>query len=193
MLSVIILAGGRGSRMGGVDKAQITLDGVRLIDILVDELSESEVIVVSPYLRSDSLQIISENPPFGGPVAGIAAGAAALRGTDLVAVISVDAPDSPRMLPLLINAVSTAPEADVAVVRAADGYMQPLCAVWRAESLHRALSQLDTVRDRAAKALLAEAKTVIEIPGDGTERDYDTLAELAQRGRAEIPEDLHGR
>lgn len=186
MLQVIVLAGGRGARMGGVDKAQVTLDGVRLVDHLVDSLAGVPVVVVSAQLRLD-VPVVSEDPPFGGPVAGIAAGFRSLEAPDLVGVLSVDAPDSATLLPLLIDALSADPQADVAVVRAADGHVQPLCAVWRAAGLARALSELHTVRDQAAKKLLGAAHRVIQVTGDGAERDYDTLAELGERGRAELP------
>lgn len=190
MLSVIVLAGGRGQRMGGVDKAQVTLDGVRLVDHLLAGLGDHPVVVVSP--RTDlgvAVPLISEDPPFGGPVAGIAAGLRALDAPELVGVLSVDAPDSPALLPLLVEALSHHPGADAAVVRAADGHIQPLCAVWRAEGLAQALARLDTVRDQAAKRLLRAADLIIEVDGDGTERDYDTPAELAERGDV----GLHGR
>lgn len=72
-------------------------------------------------------------------------------------------------------------------MRAADGQVQPLCAVWRAGGLREALARLDTVRDQSAKRLLRAAGRVIEVPGDGAERDYDTMAELSRRGHAELP------
>jgi len=192
MYAVIILAGGRGSRMGGVDKAQVTLDGVRLVDHLLARLAprdDAPVVVVSPTLTLPvaGVEVVSEAPPYGGPVAGIAAGVAAVGDVDCVGVISVDAPDSAELLPVLAAALAADGSADVAVIRAADGHLQPLCAMWRTDSLHRALSRLDTVRDQAAKKLLAAAGTVLEVAGGGAERDYDTLAELAERGRAELP------
>lgn len=187
MPAVIVLAGGRGQRMGGVDKAQVTLDGVRLVDHLLAALSDHEVVVVSPQPDLGvAVPVVSEDPPFGGPVAGIAAGFQTLEGADLVAVLSVDAPDSPALLPLLLDALAHHPAADAAVVRAADGHVQPLCAVWRAAGLERALGRLDTVRDQAAKKLLRAADLVIEVDGDGTERDYDTPGELAERGEVGI-------
>ena len=38
-LDVIILAGGRGTRMEGRDKATVRVDGQRLIDLLLDEVA----------------------------------------------------------------------------------------------------------------------------------------------------------
>ena len=181
LIETILLAGGRGERMGGVDKASVRLNGRRLIDHLLPALP-GPVIVVSPHDLSlpDAARRVSEDPPYGGPVAGIAAAAPLIR-SDLVAVLSVDAPDSPALLPALADALTVAPDAGVAVTRAADGWVQPLCAVWRRDALLAALATLESTRDIAAKRLLAAA-TVVEVPGAGLDTDYDTLAELAQRG-----------
>lgn len=181
LIETILLAGGRGERMGGVDKASVRLNGCRLIDHLLPALP-GPVIVVSPHdlPLPDAARRVSEDPPYGGPVAGIAAAAPLIR-SDLVAVLSVDAPDSPALLPALVDALTAAPDAGVAVTRAADGWVQPLCAVWRRDALLAALATLESTRDIAAKRLLAAA-TVVEVPGAGLDTDYDTLAELAQRG-----------
>lgn len=185
MVNVIILAGGEGSRMGGVDKSAVLLDGRPLLRHLLDSLGrEHAVVVVSPR-EIAGVPSVSEQPPLGGPVAGIAAGAHALpREAEFTAVLAVDAPRSAQFLPVLTAAIG---EADVAVTVAADGWLQPLCALWRTESLHLALEALDGVRDRPAKALLRLAETVVEVPGDGRETDYDTLAELSGLGVVELP------
>ncbi|MBD8030553.1 molybdenum cofactor guanylyltransferase [Corynebacterium gallinarum] len=183
-MNVIILAGGQGTRMGGVDKASVQLNGRRLVDHLLGQLKGHDVIVVSPHLLP-GVATTSEQPPFGGPVAGIAAGIAALdHHSDVTAILAVDAPHSAEMLPALQAALGTA---DVAVTVAADGWIQPLCAVWRTTSLIEALTSLGEVRDRPVKALLRQAATVVEVPGDGTEADYDTLGELTTLGEVELP------
>ncbi|NLZ58738.1 MAG: NTP transferase domain-containing protein, partial [Corynebacterium sp.] len=118
-MNVIILAGGEGSRMGGVDKAAVRLDGRTLLTYLLEALGdEHDVIVVSPRVI-DGVDTISEQPPLGGPVAGIAAGAQSLPcAEEFTAVLAVDAPYSAEFLPTLIAAIG---DADVAVTRAADG------------------------------------------------------------------------
>jgi len=181
LIETILLAGGRGERMGGVDKASVLLDGRRLIDHLLPALP-GPVIVVNPHdlPLPAGVRRISEDPPFGGPVAGIAA-AAPLTGGELVAVLAVDAPDSPALLPELVDALRATPAAGVAVARAADGWVQPLCAVWRREALLSALGSLERTRDIAARKLLAAAVSV-EVPGAGLDTDYDTLDQLATRG-----------
>ncbi|WIM68622.1 NTP transferase domain-containing protein [Corynebacterium breve] len=127
---------------------------------------------------------MSEDPPFGGPVAGIAAGVSRLS-TDFVAVLSVDAPRSARLLPALYSAVESS-TSDCAVVRSSDGFVQPLCALWRKTSLLAALDALGDPRDKSAKSLLRHAKSVAEIAGNGDERDYDTAAELSELGDVQL-------
>lgn len=194
-LDVIVLAGGRGSRMGGRDKAVVRVDGQRLIDVLLDDVSMlpgvMQVVAVSsrdPQLRP-GVKVVAEEPPFSGPVAAVAAGARALatEACTHTAVLAVDAPESSGLVPELLDALDEVPEADVAAVREVSGHLQPLCAVWRTRSLHRVLDEVAAdggLTDRAAKLLLARAE-VVEVVGTGEERDYDTLADLADYGEVE--------
>lgn len=184
-LGVIILAGGRSTRMGA-DKAAVRVDGVRLVDALLASLPpDLPRVVVSPF--DLGVPTVSEDPPFGGPVAGIAAGCEALH-TELIGVLAVDAPASASLLPQLTRAVlgteAHAP-ADAAAVRAADGQIQPLCAVWRRPVLVEQLGRAGT-RNVAAKALLGGVEKLVLINGTGAERDYDTAAELAELGEVEL-------
>ena len=180
MSGVIVVAGGRGTRMGGVDKASITLAGERLIDRLLRQLPyDAPVAVVSPYPLG--MPQVCERPLFGGPAAGIAAGHAALAGTSesTTAILAVDAPDSPQMLPALEQALESS-GADVAVATL-DGLPQPLCALWRTEALTRALEELRDPRNKPAMHLLRLAGTIAEVEATPAVRDIDTLDELRAR------------
>ncbi|MEX3505089.1 molybdenum cofactor guanylyltransferase [Corynebacterium sp. LK2510] len=185
-VGVIVLAGGRSTRMGA-DKAQVRVDGRRLVDKLVQCLPEvADIVVVTPQpVTVPRARVVSEDPPYGGPVAGIAAGEAALaEACTLVAVLAVDAPASPRHLPGLVSAVRNAPASGCAVV--VDGsFLNPLCAVWRRDALQAALVSVGT-RDVAAKALVRAAGNRVEIAGNGWERDFDTPDELSTLGNVEL-------
>lgn len=183
MRGVIILAGGRGTRMGGVDKASVILAGERLIDRLVRQLPYGmPTAVVSPYRLG--MPQVCESPLFGGPVAGIAAGHAALSNLTLstTAVLAVDAPDSPQMLPALAAALEDS-GADVAVATL-DGHLQPLCALWRTEALTHALTELGEPDNQPAMRLLRLARTVVHVVGNDSVRDIDTVDELRARRQA---------
>ncbi|MEU4744233.1 NTP transferase domain-containing protein, partial [Actinosynnema sp. NPDC023658] len=47
--AAVVLAGGRGSRLGGVDKASLVVDGRTLLDHVLDAVAAArQVIVVGP-------------------------------------------------------------------------------------------------------------------------------------------------
>lgn len=193
-LAVVVLAGGRGTRLrpnATTDKGSVRVGGRRLVDIVVDQLPYgTPVAVVSPFPLGRPQ--VCENPLFGGPAAGIAAGVRALGSVPdgLIGVLSVDAPDSPRLLPALADALlaqrfsdGVTPHPSAAVARAADGWVQPLCAVWHRADLETALRALDArhggAHNVSARRLLRAAPGgIVSIVGHGAERDYDTADEL---------------
>nr|WP_291314752.1 molybdenum cofactor guanylyltransferase [Corynebacterium sp. UBA2622] len=178
-VGVIVLAGGRSTRMGA-DKAQIRVGGRRLVDKLLSTLPPAAPrVVVSP--ADLGMPTVAEDPPFGGPVAGIAAGVTEL-GTPLVAVLAVDAPRSAALLPALRNALG---DGDCALAVSDDGFDQPLCALWRRRSLLDALAKTGS-RDAPARALVRAARCVARVPGRGLERDFDTPEALAELGPVEL-------
>lgn len=92
----VILAGGTAARMGGIDKAAIELHGRTLLELAVEAfLDADEVVVVAPDAVPTSRPVttVCEDPPHGGPVAGLLAGVdALLRRPRLVGVLAVDMP-----------------------------------------------------------------------------------------------------
>lgn len=176
MDGAIILAGGQSRRMGGADKAQVRAFGLRLVDRLLRQLPYGmPTIVISPHYLG--MPQVCESPLFGGPVAGIEAGARALSDCERLALFAVDAPDSPQLFPDLSGALDAAPTADGAITRAADGYLQPLCSLWHTDSLFACLGALKCTRGVSVRRLIRGAD-IVEVAGWGAERDYDTPAEL---------------
>ena len=71
----IILAGGRGSRLGGVSKADLTVGGRRLLDVVLEAVRRARTtVVVGPVAAPDGVLVTLEDPPGTGPAAGIVAG-----------------------------------------------------------------------------------------------------------------------
>ena len=114
--TAIVLTGG-GSRRLGRDKATTPVAGRRMIDRILTALPADVPVVVvgpDPQVRRP-ITVTREDPPGGGPAAGIAAGLAAVS-TPLVAVL---AGDMPFAVPALLR--MPRPTAD-AVVPRADGH-----------------------------------------------------------------------
>ncbi|MGJ9406078.1 NTP transferase domain-containing protein [Nesterenkonia aurantiaca] len=84
-ISAILLAGGRGSRLGGVDKALLRRGAQTQIERWIQELQGRDIatVVVGPPalepLIPGSVPLVREAPGFAGPAAGVLAGAAALQ------------------------------------------------------------------------------------------------------------------
>ncbi len=142
-VDVVLLAGGGSSRMGS-DKASLPVAGRRLIDHVLDDLTRQaavgRVVVVAPETLALPAGLLHtmENPPGGGPVAGLVAGLAALGSgpADRVVVLTCDAPRAGRLVPQL-----TGPELSdaEAVIATSGGRPQYLLACYRVGALLRAL------------------------------------------------------
>ena len=176
--SAIVLAGGRGSRLGGVDKASVEYAGRALLArSLAAVEGATPVVVVGDERRVDAEVLWTrEAPPLGGPVAGLYAGLA-LVAYDEVVVLAVDMPH--------VDARTTARlrEArgghDVAVLVGADGRRQLAFAASRA-ALGRARPEV--VDGCAVRALLARLD-VVEVVAEGSEaHDVDEPGDLLGPG-----------
>lgn len=99
-LAAVILSGGTARRLGGVDKSTVEYAGARLLDRSLAAVVDAEpVVVVGPPVPTERpLVFTREDPPLGGPVAGLLAGAAAVREAaggdppEWTAVLAVDMP-----------------------------------------------------------------------------------------------------
>ena len=95
LLAAVVLAGGTAVRLDGADKASIELDGRTFLEhALAATAAAAEVVVVGdPVPTSRPVTFTREDPPLGGPAAGLVAGRAALLATpDLLVVLAVDMP-----------------------------------------------------------------------------------------------------
>ncbi len=129
--SVIVLAGGRSSRIGR-DKSQLLFDGKALAQRAVDFLKDYfvEIIYVTNQPRkapwSENLVVVEDEVPYQGPLGGILAG---LQASDNRTnfVIGIDMPFF--NIDILKVLLSRAEQNDVVVPRLVGGY-EPLYAVY---------------------------------------------------------------
>ncbi len=92
--AAVILAGGTAVRLDGADKAGLEHDGRTLLEHALSAVEAAvEVVVVGAEVpTSRPVTFRREDPPYGGPAAGLLAGRAGLlRPRDLV-VLAVDMP-----------------------------------------------------------------------------------------------------
>lgn len=179
--TAVILAGGRGSRLGGADKAALELEGTTLLDRLLDRLpSHWPVVVVGPRRSvSRAVDWVTEDRPFGGPVSALDA-AMPLVDTELLALIAVDMPDAADVLPALESAACLAGDGtDGAVSVDSQGRRQQLCCVMDASATRSALAGVGDTHGAAMRDL-QELLQLVEVPcaDDGLLRDIDTPEDL---------------
>ncbi|HEY4993381.1 MAG TPA: NTP transferase domain-containing protein [Nakamurella sp.] len=94
--AAVVLAGGRGSRLGGRDKPALLIGDRSLLDIALLAVAGCPVVVVGPT-RPLPVGLLSahEVPPGSGPAAAVAAGWLALPELPATAIIAVLAADLP--------------------------------------------------------------------------------------------------
>lgn len=189
----IVLAGGRSSRMAGVDKVGAVVAGRPLLAHACAAVGGAErLVVVGPSGLSGvpaDATVVREDPPFAGPAAAIGAGLAALvdEGAGLVVVLAADVPRAAEAVPgLLAAAAGTA--ADGVVARSSDGHRQPLLAVYRTQALRSALSAHAPLTDRGVgQVTRGMSLEEVDVPDDVL-ADIDTPTDLQRV----IEETRHG-
>jgi molybdopterin-guanine dinucleotide biosynthesis protein A len=182
--AAVLLAGGRGSRLGGVDKAALEVGGCTLLDHALTAVhGASPVVVVGPPrpVRGE-VEWTCEDPPGGGPAAALAAGLALLPpDRDLVAVLAVDQPGiTARTVTRLRHAVNDTG----ALLVDPDGRLQWLAGVWRVEALRAVMPERPAGASLRSVLGPLGGAAVTALPGEAV--DVDTPQDLS-RVRAADP------
>lgn len=158
----------------------------------VDEVATSTVVVTggddglgSALAGHPQVRIVTDRRPGEGPLAGLEAALLAAD-EDLVLVLAGDHPHVvPDVLRLLVDRLTTTPDADAAALVTAHG-TQPLVAAYRRTALP-IVSELLDAGERRARALLPRLEVVLVEPADwasldpegATAVDVDTPDDLA--------------
>jgi molybdopterin-guanine dinucleotide biosynthesis protein A len=119
----LVLAGGQGSRMGGVDKGLAPFRGRPLVAHVIERLAPQvdEILVNAnrnpeAYAGFGHRVVADEIPGFAGPLAGFERGLAHARGK-LVATVPCDSPFLPADLVSRLRAALEAANAEIAVAK----------------------------------------------------------------------------
>lgn len=149
----LILAGGLARRMGGGDKARITIGGRTILDRVIATMQpQCSALIINangdPARFADtSLPVVADSvPDFAGPLAGILAGLdyAAAHAPQVVDIVSVpgDCPFLPSDLAARLAQARAAAKTPLACARSGD-WRHPVAGLWPValrEDLRRALT-----------------------------------------------------
>ena len=165
----LVLAGGQGSRMGGVDKGLQPFRGKPMVEHVLERLAPQvdEVLVNAnrnpeAYERFGHRVIADEIAGFAGPLAGFERGLAYASGTLLVTV-PCDSPFLPVDLVARLRTALEQARADVAVAKTGDQAHPVFCLLKR--SLHASLRDFLASGQRKIDRWYATHK-VVEVPFD---------------------------
>ncbi|MCI0347460.1 MAG: molybdenum cofactor guanylyltransferase [Chloroflexi bacterium] len=187
----LVLAGGQGRRMGGVDKGLQPLRGRPMVEWVLERLTPQVTEVVinanqhqAEYARYGHRVVADEIGGFAGPLAGLHAGLKAGVHPFLVTV-PCDSPFLPRDLVSRLHAALVAGHADLAVAKTGN-QPHPVFALVRA-ALATHLAAFLEGGGRKIDAWYAALK-VVEVPFDDEAEAFsnintrDELAEHEKRG-----------
>lgn len=177
----IVLAGGKGRRLGLLDKAALEVGGRPLLDRVLLAVGEaSRVVVVGPpRVLPSGVLWTSERPPGGGPTAGLAAGLEHVE-APLVAVLACDLPfvrvETVRMLVATVQ--NHDPTYDGVQLVDEGGRRQPLTAMYRTRRLREELACLGVLPGTPMHALV-RGLTMLDVPAPPAQTwDCDTWADV---------------
>lgn len=169
VISYVVLAGGRSSRLGH-DKAATHVAGVTMLERLTNALPKKPIIV-GPEIQ-------------GGPAAALFFAITEME-SPWVAVVAVDMPFAAPVLALLAELIPNA-TVDALVPLDSDDRAQWLCGIYRVAALRAAMASLDVIAGTALHKVIAQLR-VQEVRISGELRksliDVDTASDLA---RAEL-------
>lgn len=190
-VTAVVLAGGRGKRLGGKDKGLIPFEGKPLIEYILAAISPQADAVIINANRNQAryadfgYPVISDDmADFQGPLAGFAAALSACN-TDYIVTLPCDGPYVPADLVTRLAAAREANHAEIAVAH--DGQrMQPVYALIP-RSLLASLQGFLAAGDRKIDLWYARHDTALADFSDVTETFFninteDDRSAMLQRG-----------
>lgn len=194
--AAVVLAGGRGRRLGGLDKPALQVGDRTLLRIALDAVGDCSVVVVGPARELPrGVLAAREDPPGGGPAAALAAGVRALPAAPPDAVVAVLAADQPGITEAVIDRLCAALVAtgarsgdttsvareqdspDGAVLVDPGGRRQYLTGVWRFGVLKTAVDSREQWHGVALRELLSPIRTIDVAGSERETADVDTPAD----------------
>ena len=172
----IVLAGGQGSRLGGIDKAALEIGGETLLTRTLRAVAGADRVIVvgDPSTGSGSglgegTVVVQEEPRFAGPAAAIGAGMAEVA-APYVLVVACDQPFLAEAVDMLLDAAS----GDGVVAIDPDGRRQHLMSVLSSDAERASIATQPTLVDLSVRVLLSPLElTEVAVPARAA-LDIDT-------------------
>lgn len=194
LVVAVVLAGGAGRRLGGVDKAGLVLGGRTLLDrVLSAAAGVAGRLVVVGRPRAVDLEraviFIQEDVPGGGPVPALAAALDATGGASVVLILAVDLPllTTAALARLVDELLAADPSVGAAAAADPAGRPNPLLAAYRAE----VLAGNDGAPGAAARSLLPPDTRVVDLGPEAT-LNVNTPADVDRAAALLAAPDLPG-
>lgn len=176
MRAAIVLAGGRSVRMG-TDKLGLDVGGLSLLAAVCRAAKDwADRVVVAGPSRELPYDFVSEEPPHGGPVAGIAAALDAVEAREVM-VLAGDLAAPASVVAALAEAELGA---DGVVLVDEAGWSQWLAGRYLHASLRLALRNAPRVRDVSVRSVLSGLAVARVAVRDHIAADIDTPEQLRQ-------------
>ena len=146
----------------GRDKATLEVAGQTLLARTLRHVPpDVPVVVAGPPSTLDraGVTFVQEEPPGGGPVAGLDAALTAVT-TPIVVVLATDLPFAGRLPAELARSLrESAPDVDAVLAAGPDGRLQQLCAAYRADALRDAVTANGPAAGAAMHGVLEHLRT----------------------------------
>ncbi len=182
-VGAVVLAGGRGSRLGGARKADLIVGGRRLLEVTLAALDGCVPIVVvgeADLVVPSGVGLTREEPPFGGPAAALGAGVTWMGAAlpDWVLCLACDQPGVGDAVPALVASALTCDDSIDAW--SAGERMQWVCSILRIGPLREAIAAQGELANCSMRRLLGELTWAhVNVPVRATD-DIDTWEDHAR-------------
>ena len=186
-ISIVILAGGRGKRIGG-NKPDRLLAGKTLLERAIENAARySATIAVSggsgQFRLPDNIRLLIDEADLNGPIAGLAAALTFISDTAATHVMMMPC-DTPFLPGNLIERLQAGIGTSTAAIACYNGQMHPACSLWRAD----AARYLPEYIEQGRRSLIGFAESVGHVAVNwpvGNSDPFFNINTAADLGRAQ--------
>ncbi|MGZ8364486.1 MAG: molybdenum cofactor guanylyltransferase [Caulobacteraceae bacterium] len=153
--AVVVLAGGRGARIGGGKPARM-LGGRTLLDRALEQARtwSGTFAVAGRGVKTDAL-VIDDDPATDGPLGGLASALRFAAGAGAGAVLTIPC-DTPFLPETLMERLTAEIDRFACALPESGGRLHPVCGLWRVE----VVSGLAAYASAGRRSLIGLAETV---------------------------------